>query len=59
VHYAVPERVQLAAAVAAVRANRGLDELDGWLPSHASAHLRSGPRWRGGSAAIRARSRAP
>ncbi len=42
VHYAVPERVHLAAAVAAVRANRGLDELDGWLPSHASAHLRSG-----------------
>ncbi len=42
VHYAVPERVQLAAAVAAVRANRGLDELDGWLPAHASAHLRSG-----------------
>jgi error-prone DNA polymerase len=42
VHYAVPERAQLAAAVAAVRANRGLDELDGWLPSHAGAHLRSG-----------------
>ncbi|MBN9213532.1 MAG: error-prone DNA polymerase [Microbacterium sp. SCN 70-200] len=42
VHYAVPERMHLAAAVAAVRANRGLDELDGWLPSHASAHLRSG-----------------
>ncbi|MBF4563328.1 error-prone DNA polymerase [Microbacterium sp. VKM Ac-2870] len=42
VHYAVPERVHLAAAVAAVRANRGLDELDGWLPSHASAHLRTG-----------------
>lgn len=42
VHYAVPERVHLAAAVAAVRANRGLDELDGWLPSHASAHVRSG-----------------
>jgi len=42
VHYAVPDRVHLAAAVAAVRANRGLDELDGWLPSHASAHLRSG-----------------
>lgn len=42
VHYAVPERVHLAAAVAAVRANRGLDDLDGWLPSHASAHLRSG-----------------
>lgn len=42
VHYAVPEREQLAAAVAAVRANRGLDELDGWLPAHAGAHLRSG-----------------
>lgn len=42
VHYAAPERVHLAAAIAAVRANRGLDELDGWLPSHASAHLRSG-----------------
>ncbi|WP_314506059.1 error-prone DNA polymerase [uncultured Microbacterium sp.] len=42
VHYAVPERAHLAAAVAAVRANRGLDELDGWLPAHAGAHLRSG-----------------
>lgn len=42
VHYAVPERMHLAAAVAAVRAGRGLDELDGWLPAHAGAHLRSG-----------------
>ncbi len=42
VHYAVPERAHLAAAIAAVRANRGLDELDGWLPAHAGAHLRSG-----------------
>jgi error-prone DNA polymerase len=42
VHYTVPERVHLAAAVAAVRANRGMDELDGWLPAHAGAHLRSG-----------------
>jgi error-prone DNA polymerase len=42
VHYAVPQRERLAAAVAAVRANRGLDELDGWLPAHAGAHLRSG-----------------
>ncbi|WP_345799811.1 error-prone DNA polymerase [Microbacterium sp. AZCO] len=42
VHYAVPQREHLAAAVAAVRANRGLDELDGWLPAHAGAHLRSG-----------------
>ncbi|KTS04302.1 error-prone DNA polymerase [Microbacterium testaceum] len=42
VHYAVPRKELLAAAVAAVRANRGLDELDGWLPAHAGAHLRSG-----------------
>lgn len=42
VHYSVPKRQLLAAAVAAVRANRGLDELDGWLPAHAGAHLRSG-----------------
>jgi error-prone DNA polymerase len=42
VHYAVPERARLAAAVAAVRARRGMDELDGWLPAHAAAHLRSG-----------------
>lgn len=42
VHYAAPQKQLLAAAVAAVRANRGLDELDGWLPAHAGAHLRSG-----------------
>ncbi|WP_375386690.1 error-prone DNA polymerase [uncultured Microbacterium sp.] len=42
VHYAAPEGELLAAAVAAVRANRSLDEIDGWLPSHAGAHLRSG-----------------
>ncbi|MCR2784128.1 MULTISPECIES: error-prone DNA polymerase [unclassified Microbacterium] len=42
VHYAAPERADLAAAIAAVRANRGLDELDGWLPASAGAHLRSG-----------------
>lgn len=42
VHYAVPERRHLAAAIAAVRAGRSLDELDGWLPAHAGAFLRSG-----------------
>jgi error-prone DNA polymerase len=42
VHYAAPHKQLLAAAVAAVRARRGLDELDGWLPAHAGAHLRSG-----------------
>ena len=42
VHYATPQRRHLAAAVSAVRANRSLDDLDGWLPAHAGAHLRSG-----------------
>ena len=58
VHYAVPQRARLAAAVAAVRANRGLDELDGWLPAHAGAHLRRAPRWRSASRATRVPSRA-
>lgn len=42
VHYAMPERRLLAAAIAAVRANRSMDELDGWLPAHGGAFLRSG-----------------
>jgi len=42
VHYATPRRHRLAAALAAVRARRSLDELDGWLPASAGAHLRSG-----------------
>ena len=42
VHYATPGRRPLATALAAVRARRSLDELDGWLPPAASAHLRSG-----------------
>ncbi|ALX67186.1 error-prone DNA polymerase [Microbacterium sp. XT11] len=42
VHYAVPEQARLAEAVAAVRAVRSMDELDGWLPVHDGAHLRSG-----------------
>ena len=46
VHYATPERRHLAAAVAAVRARRSLDELDGWLPAHGGAHLRSGREMR-------------
>ncbi|MCD1268590.1 DNA polymerase III subunit alpha [Microbacterium sp. MEC084] len=41
-HYASPENARLATAVAAVRANRSMADLDGWLPSHAAAHLRSG-----------------
>ncbi|GAA5150257.1 error-prone DNA polymerase [Pseudonocardia eucalypti] len=42
VHYAEPARYPLATAMAAVRARRGLDDADGWLPASATAHLRSG-----------------
>ncbi|MDQ1528095.1 MAG: error-prone polymerase, partial [Microbacteriaceae bacterium] len=33
VHYATPKQHRLATALAAVRARRSLDELDGWLPA--------------------------
>jgi error-prone DNA polymerase len=42
VHYAKPGQHRLAGAVAAVRARRSLDELDGWLPAAGVAHLRGG-----------------
>ncbi|WP_022885051.1 error-prone DNA polymerase [Glaciibacter superstes] len=42
VHYATPGEHKLASALAAVRARRSLDEMDGWLPAAGSAHLRSG-----------------
>lgn len=42
VHYATPRRRQLAQALAAVRARRSLDELEGWIPASSGAHLRSG-----------------
>ena len=42
VHYATPARRPLATALAAVRSRRSLDEIDGWLPAGAGAHLRSG-----------------
>jgi len=42
VHYHRPSRRRLATAMAAVRARRPLDELDGWLPAAGGAHLRSG-----------------
>ena len=41
-HYASPAQRPLATAIAAVRARRSLDEIDGWLPAAAGAHLRSG-----------------
>jgi len=46
VHYAHPSRRPLATALAAVRARRSLDELDGWLPPAPAAHLRSGSEQR-------------
>lgn len=42
VHYATPPQARLHAAVAAVRANRSMEELDGWLPASGGAFLRSG-----------------
>jgi error-prone DNA polymerase len=41
-HYATPAQHPLASALAAVRARRSLDDLDGWLPASGSSHLRSG-----------------
>jgi error-prone DNA polymerase len=41
-HYHGPPRRPLATAMAAVRSRRSLDEIDGWLPAWADAHLRSG-----------------
>jgi error-prone DNA polymerase len=40
VHYATPSRFPLATALAAVRARRTLGDLEGWLPSSATACLR-------------------
>ncbi|WP_026551264.1 error-prone DNA polymerase [Arthrobacter sp. H20] len=42
VHYASPAQHRLATALAAVRARRSLDAMNGWLPAAGSAHLRSG-----------------
>lgn len=41
-HAARPDRTRLAQVVAAVRARRSLDELDGWIAGLGAAHLRSG-----------------
>lgn len=42
VHYATPEQFRIATALAAVRSRRSLEELDGWLPAHGQAYLKSG-----------------
>ncbi len=46
VHYAVADQARLATAMAAVRARRSLDEMDGWLPAAPMACLRSGSQMR-------------
>src|SRR5580704_14036997 len=42
VHYASPADARLAEALAAVRARRSLDAMDGWLAASGGAYLRSG-----------------
>ena len=42
VHYARPSDFPTAGALAALRARRSLEEIDGWLPAGPTAHLRSG-----------------
>ncbi|MGD0685462.1 MAG: error-prone DNA polymerase [Streptosporangiaceae bacterium] len=42
VHYAEPSRARLAQAMAAIRARRSLDEMDGWLAASGGAYIRSG-----------------
>ncbi|MHA7986419.1 error-prone DNA polymerase [Rathayibacter sp. CAU 1779] len=42
VHYASKAERPLATAMAAVRARRSLDEIDGWLPAAATTRLRTG-----------------
>ena len=41
VHLATPADRELAAAMAAIRSRRSLDEIDPWLPGASGAHLRS------------------
>ncbi|GAA3218234.1 error-prone DNA polymerase [Actinocorallia longicatena] len=43
VHYAAPgDDARLAHALAAIRARRSLDAMEGWLPAAGTAHVRSG-----------------
>jgi error-prone DNA polymerase len=46
-HYATPRDARLAQALAAVRARRSLDEMDGWLAASGAAYLRSGAEMTG------------
>ncbi|HEY1617554.1 MAG TPA: PHP domain-containing protein, partial [Streptosporangiaceae bacterium] len=42
VHFAAPRDARLAQALAAIRARRSLDEMDGWLAAGGGGYLRSG-----------------
>jgi len=42
VHFAAPAQARLGQALAAIRARRSLDDMDGWLPAAGPAYLRSG-----------------
>jgi error-prone DNA polymerase len=42
VHLAAPAQARLGQALAAIRARRSLDDMDGWLPAAGTAYLRSG-----------------
>ncbi|WP_370973842.1 error-prone DNA polymerase [Amycolatopsis sp. cg9] len=46
VHYAAPRDSRLADALAAIRAQRSLEEMEGWLPAAGAAFLRSGAEQR-------------
>jgi error-prone DNA polymerase len=46
VHYATPQQGRLAAAMAAVRARRSLEEMAGWLPPAPAAFVRTGAEMR-------------
>ncbi|WP_410570412.1 error-prone DNA polymerase [Amycolatopsis sp. cmx-4-61] len=46
VHYAAPTDGRRAGAVAAIRARRSIEELEGWLPAANAAFLRSGEEQR-------------
>jgi error-prone DNA polymerase len=42
VHYAAPAQARLGQSLAAIRARRGLADMDGWLAAAGTAYLRSG-----------------
>jgi error-prone DNA polymerase len=59
VHYADPRDGRLAAALAAIRARKSLEEIAGWLPTAGMAFLRSGQEMARGSSDIPGRYSGP